>query len=316
MQNKSPNSSCCTPSIPRAKKDNAQPNIQPNKAGTHHANGLLIPAGLALVGTQTPCIVDDGERPLRKAKLNSFYIGETTVTNAEFEAFIKATDYVTEAEQFGWSFVFITQVPENIGATQGVVDAEWWRRVDGANWRDINGPGTKVEVWHLDHPTVHISWNDASAYAKWVGGRLPTEVEWEHAARGGLADVIFPWGDRDPDDINFTPCNIWQGNFPQKNLCKDGYATTAPAKSFEPNGYGLYNLSGNVWEWTSEPYKVKSLKKRVRQRMAQMSGYKLSKGGSFLCHKSYCYRYRIAARSGSSPDSSTTHHGFRVAWDA
>lgn len=241
-------------------------------------------------------------------------MGRTAVTNAAFKAFVEATGYVTEAERFGWSFVFWAQVPDTVGPTQGVVDVEWWRRVDEANWRDINGPGTMEEAWHPDHPVVQVSWNDAQAYAKWAGGRLPTEAEWEHAARGGLGDVRFPWGNAEPDDTGHTPCNIWQGRFPDVNTGQDGYLTTAPAQSFEPNGYGLYNLAGNVWEWTADAFRIASLKKSVKTRLAAMRGYKLSKGGSFLCHKSYCYRYRIAARSGTSPDSATTHHGFRVVW--
>lgn len=134
-------------------------------------------------------------------------------------------------------------------------------------------------------------------------------------ARGGLGDVRFPWGDQEPDDVDFNPCNIWQGVFPERNTARDGYVTTAPEKSFEPNAYGLHNMVGNVWEWTTEPYRVRSLKSSVKERMKTMNGFKLSKGGSFLCHQSCCYRYRIAARSGNSPDSSIAQHGFRVAWD-
>ena len=277
-------------------------------------DAVLIPGGASLLGTQNPQIPDDGEDPMRKTRIKPFRMGATSVTNAQFKAFVEATGYVTEAERFGWSFVFWAQVPESLGATQGVIDTEWWRRVDGANWRDINGPGTMAEHWHPDHPVVQVSWNDARAYADWVGGRLPTEAEWEHAARGGMGDVRFPWGDQEPNDTDFQPCNIWQGRFPEVNTAKDGFAATAPAQFYDPNGYGLYNLVGNVWEWTAEAYRIKSLKKHVRQRLAGMKGYKLSKGGSFLCHKSYCYRYRIAARSGTSPDSATTHQGFRVVW--
>jgi formylglycine-generating enzyme required for sulfatase activity len=276
---------------------------------------IQIPGGASLVGTGRFEIPDDGENPLRRSVVKPFKIGATTVTNAEFKVFIEDTGYITEAERFGWSFVFWAQVPEAVGPTRAVAEAQWWRRVDGANWRDINGPGTGSGAWHPDHPVVHVSWNDARAYAAWAGGRLPTEAEWEHAARGGLGDVRFPWGDKEPDDTDFLPCNVWQGTFPRENTIADGYATTAPAKSFEPNGYGLYNMVGNVWEWTSEPFKIPSLKKRVRERLAKMKGYKLTKGGSFLCHRSYCYRYRIAARSGTSPDSTTTHQGFRVVWD-
>ena len=275
---------------------------------------VLIPGGKAMVGTNTPMMPDDGEAPLRRIKLKPFRIAKTTVTNAEFKHFVNHTDYVTEAERFGWSFVFWSDLPKEAGPTQAVQNLEWWRRVEGAHWRDINGPGTENDSWIEDHPVVHISWNDAKAFAEWAGGRLPTEAEWEHAARGGLGDVKFPWGDHEPDDRENFPCNIWQGHFPDENRGKDGYLTTAPARSFEPNDYGLYNLMGNVWEWTADTYKVKSLKKHVKERMKHMKDYKLSKGGSFLCHKSYCFRYRIAARFGTSPDSSTTHHGFRVVW--
>lgn len=261
-------------------------------------------------------ISDDGESPLRRTRLEPFRIGVTAVTNAQFAEFAANTGFVTEAERFGWSFVFWSQIPDTAGATEGVAGVEWWRRVYGANWRDINGPGTAAEAWHPDHPVVHVSWNDACAYAAWAGGRLPSEAEWEHAARGGFGDAMFPWGGEAPDDTAFLPCNIWQGRFPETNTGADGYLTTAPAKSFQPNGYGLYNMAGNVWEWIAEPFRIRSLKKQVRARLRAMKGYKLSKGGSFLCHRSYCYRYRIAARTGTSPDSTTTHQGFRVVWPA
>jgi sulfatase modifying factor 1 len=286
------------------------------------ASAVLILGGQTFVGTSKPGIPHDGEDPLRKARVKPFRIGTTAVSNTEFKAFIDSTGFVTEAERFGWSFVFWAQVPDSVGDTHAVQEVQWWRRVDGANWRDINGPGTEIDAWQPDHPTVHVSWNDAQAYAKWVGGRLPTETEWEHAARGGqngpdgVGDVTFPWGEQEPNDTDFTPANIWQGDFPHVNTGADGHITTAPVQSYEPNGYGLYNVVGNVWEWTTDPYTIKSLKKQVKQRMAGMRGYKLSKGGSFLCHRSYCYRYRIAARSGSSPDSTTTHQGFRVVWPA
>lgn len=237
------------------------------------------------------------------------------MTNAEFATFVENTGYVTEAERFGWSFVFWSDVPASIRQTQGVVGVEWWRRVDGASWRDIHGPGTGAHAWKPEHPVVQVSWNDADAFATWAGGRLPTEAEWEHAARGGRGDDPYPWGTREPNDTDFTPCNIWQGSFPEANTCRDGYVGTAPARSFEPNGYGLYNTIGNVWEWTADPFQIPSLKKSVRERLKTMAGYKLAKGGSFLCHRSYCWRYRIPARSGISPDSATPHMGFRVAFE-
>ena len=305
--------SCCTPIRNAGTTGNfAAPEMVAGNRVVEDA--IRIPGGKSLTGTDSPEISDDGESPLRNTRVKPFRIGATTVTNAQFAHFVEHTNYVTEAERFGWSFVFWMQVPAEFGPTQGVQNVEWWRRVDGANWRDINGPGTMDASWASDHPAVHVSWNDARAYANWVGGRLPSEIEWEHAARGGLGDVRFPWGDQEPNDTDFQPCNIWQGNFPKSNSAKDGFIATAPVKAYEPNGYGLYNMAGNVWEWTSDPYRVKSLKKHVRGRLSGMKGFKLSKGGSFLCHASYCYRYRIAARTGTSPDSTTTHQGFRIVW--
>lgn len=277
---------------------------------------VSIPGGRAILGTSAPQLLEDGEGPLRSKTLKPFRMAATAVTNAEFAAFVEETGYETEAEEFGWSFVFWTDVGEAVPPTEGVLGVEWWRRVDGANWRDINGPGTAEHAWHPDHPVVQVSARDASAYAAWAGGRLPSEAEWEHAARGGGGDIRFPWGDEEPDDEASFPCNIWQGKFPRQNTAADGWKTTAPAQSFAPNGYGLYNMAGNVWEWTADTYRVKSLKKSVRKRLEGMRGYKVLKGGSFLCHRSYCYRYRIAARTGNSPDSTTTHQGFRVVWDA
>ncbi len=277
--------------------------------------GGEILGGRALLGTRDPQISDDGEEPIRLVDLKPFRISQTTITNDQFAEFVNATGYITDAERFGWSFVFWSDIPGDIQYTQGVAAFEWWRRVDGANWRNVRGPSTSDEAWFPDHPVVHVSWNDAVAYAHWVGGRLPTEAEWEHAARGGLGEVKFPWGDREPNDTDYFPCNIWQGRFPENNTKADGWATTAPAMSFEPNGYGLYNMSGNVWEWTADTFRVKSLKKRVRKRLDLMRGFRVLKGGSFLCHRSYCYRYRIAARTGNSPDSTTSHQGFRIVWN-
>jgi len=307
---------CCTPSAGRqsAPTEAAAITCDPEAMAAARDKAVPIPGGPTLLGTQSPKLMYDGEGPLRRARVKPFLIGATTVTNADFAVFIEHTGYVTEAERFGWSYVFHHDVPASVGATMGVQGLEWWRRVDGATWRDVNGPGTAAEACHPDHPVVHVSWNDAMAYAAFVGGRLPTEIEWEHAARGGLGDVPFPWGDKEPDDTRHQPCNIWQGEFPHHNTGRDGWRTTAPARSFAPNGYGLYNLVGNVWEWTAEPFRIASLKRGAREQMKARRGYKLAKGGSFLCHISYCYRYRIAARTGNSPDSTTTHQGFRVVW--
>jgi len=275
---------------------------------------VVIPAGKALVGTKNPIIRDDGEGRVQKKAVKSYRISATSISNATFARFVEETGYVTEAESIGWSFVFHSDVSTEVASTQGVVGTEWWRKVHGADWRQIHGPNTK-DRWKPEHPVVQVSWNDAWEFARWCGARLPTEAEWEHAARGGLGDVRFPWGDKEPDDTDFMPCNIWQGRFPNQNTAADGWSGTAPADAYEPNAYGLYNLMGNVWEWTADPFLIKSLKKSVKQRMTMMRGFKLLKGGSYLCHQSYCYRYRIAARTGNSPDSSTSHQGFRVVWD-
>jgi len=276
---------------------------------------VVIPEGNAIVGTARPKIPNDGEELRKPKRLKPFRIGVTTVTNAEFEAFVADTGYITEAERFAWSFVFWSDVPSHVSAPLGVGGTEWWRRADGANWLDINGPSTRDDAWHPNHPVVQVSWNDAKDFAKWAGGRLPSEAEWEHAARGGQGDVSYPWGEREPNDLDYMPCNIWQGDFPDRNTGADGYLTTAPAKSFNSNEFGVYNMVGNVWEWTSDMYRIGSMKKSARDRMKSMAGYRVAKGGSFLCHQSYCWRYRIAARSGNSPDSATTHQGFRIVFD-
>jgi len=292
-----------------------KPNENPFTPQTFRVSGnaeiparSLIPAGEALTGTDKPYIRSDGEAPLRKDSIDSFFMSRTSITNEQFAAFVADTGYASEAEHIGWSFVFWNQAFETTEQTHGVPGTPWWRVVDGASWKHITGPKCSLEKELPDHPVVQVSWNDANAYCSWIGGRLPTEKEWEHAARGGLADVRFPWGDDEPDDDNATLCNLWQGEFPQRNTAKDGYLTTAPAKSFRPNGYGLYNMIGNVWDWTADSF-------RNAAQHRDDENTKVAKGGSFLCHKSYCYRYRIAARIGNTIDSATTHMGFRVVWD-
>ena len=305
------NKTCCSPRRNGVASTSAPAQIGVASRDATAFETVQIPGGAGFVGTKHPCITEDGEGPMRRKRIRPFRIAPGTVTNTEFAVFVAETNHVTVAEEFGWSFVFWSQVPEAIGTTRAVQNLEWWRRVDGACWSAPQGLGSEADP---DHPVVHIAWQDACAYAAWAGGALPTEAEWEHAARGGKADVPYPWGDRDPDENTFLPCNIWQGNFPHYDTGADGYCGTAPARSFEPNGYGLYHMVGNVWEWTDQPFGINSLKKDIKARLQQMKGFKLLKGGSFLCHRSYCYRYRIAARIGNSPESTTTHQGFRVVW--
>jgi formylglycine-generating enzyme required for sulfatase activity len=310
-------SCCCRPATPPGESVPARPAhaISSSRATELREESIPIPGGRAEVGTDRPRTRTDGEGPRRFVKIKPFRIGATAVTNAQFAVFIEDTAYITEAERFGWSYVFGAHI-QGVEETRGVVGAEWWRRVDGCFWRTPLGPTSSLDG-REDYPVVHISWNDAAAYAAWAGGRLPTEAEWEHAARGGLTGSIYPWGDRHPNDFDFTPCNIWQGDFPLRDTALDGYAGLAPARSFEPNGYGLYNMCGNCWEWTSEPFRVRSLQaysKSINERATQ-ADFKLAKGGSHLCHASYCHRYRIAARTGNTPDSTTSHIGFRIVFD-
>lgn len=258
----------------------------------------------------------DGEGPERVVKLADFGLEATTVTNARFAEFVAATGFITEAERFGWSAVFDGDALGIAQARRAGNQLTWWHSVEDVSWRQPEGPGSAIED-RLDHPVVQISWNDANAFAKWVGGRLPTEAEWEHAARGGAVRQRFPWGDAEPDDEANIFCNIWQGRFPDLNTQRDGYARTAPAESFEPNSLGFYSMCGNVWEWTHDPFRVRSLSKTAKQRNAHALQHseKVLKGGSFLCHFSYCYRYRIAARMSMTPDSAGSNTGFRVAYD-
>ena len=303
---------CCAPSRTSPGSVGPEQAIEPGPGNRHET--VVIPGGTALIGTDNPYFPEDGEGPLRRKKLASFRMDIAAVSNARFKEFVAATGYLTDAERLGDSLVFQGLLPKGTPPTRSVADAPWWRMVPGANWRAIAGPASE-DMWLPDHPVIHISWNDAVAFAKWAGGHLPTEAQWEHAARGGLGDVPYPWGTKEPNDTDYQPCNIWQGRFPHQNLCLDGFVGTAPARSFEPNGYGLYNMAGNVWEFTSELFKVRSLKKTVIAAHAHKKGFKLSKGGSFLCHRSYCYRYRIPARNSMSADTSTSHQGMRLVYE-
>ncbi|MEO1778536.1 MAG: formylglycine-generating enzyme family protein, partial [Pseudomonadota bacterium] len=288
----------------------------PAPDGTVRADALVrLRGGRFEMGTRDTFFPEDGEGPPRRVRVKPFAISATAVTNAEFAAFVAATGYVTEAERYSWTYVFfgLLDAPDAHAPLPGL---EWWRKVDGAAWHAPQGPGSTWEDI-ADHPVVHVSHRDASAYAAWAGGRLPTEAEWEFAALGGRDRARFPWGDAEPDDDSFHPCNIWQGRFPHEDTGADGYVGTAPVRSFAPNGYGLYNMCGNTWEWTADRHRVRSLKRAARAAAADARAtpsYTV-KGGSFLCHKSYCYRYRIAARSFNTPDSTTSHTGFRIVVD-
>jgi len=256
----------------------------------------------------------DGEAPARPVRLSGFRISPTAVSNREFARFVQQTGYVTLAEETGVSFVFGGLLPDDFPPTRGVVDAPWWREVEGACWHRPEGAGSSIDE-RPDHPVVHVSWFDARAYCEWAGLRLPTEAQWEYAARGGLQDQRFAWGD------DLTPqgrhrCNIWQGRFPMLNTVEDGHYGTAPVDAFEPNGHGLYNVCGNVWEWCADWFDNRFSVAASTDPAGPSEGFRrVIRGGSFLCHESYCNRYRVSARSSHMPDATTSHTGFRCAAD-
>jgi sulfatase modifying factor 1 len=291
--------------------------IEPQKPSLEDM--IYLEGGDFLMGTDdAEGFPADGEGPVRSIKLRPFYIDPCTVTNGEFSAFVQATGYVTEAETFGWSFVFHLLASDEVRSSvkQTVQSTPWWLAVEGAYWKHPEGPDSGIED-RMDHPAVHVSWNDAEAYCAWAGKRLPTEAEWEYAARGGLIQKRYPWGDLLKPDGEHR-CNIWQGKFPVKNNASDGYIGTAPVRAFEPNGFGLYNVSGNVWEWCADWFSPTFHITGPGENPAgpPKGEAKVMRGGSYLCHKSYCNRYRIAARSSNTPDSSTGNMGFRCAADA
>lgn len=258
----------------------------------------------------------DGEGPVREVHIAPFYIRTTAVTNAEFRTFVRETGYETDAEKYGWSFVFQNFLPDRLSKrARRSKSAPWWCARSDARWKWPFGRGSHVGE-RLDHPVVHVSWNDARAYCEWAGTRLPTEAEWEYAARGGLTQKRFPWGDELKPGGDHR-CNIWQGSFPEHNTGADGYCYTAPVEAFPPNGYGLYQMSGNVWEWCqdwfSAEYHVDG--PRTNPTGPPEGDTKVMRGGSYLCHRSYCNRYRVAARTSNTPDSSTGNMGFRCVCD-
>ena len=268
------------------------------------------------MGTDEPTFPLDREGPARTVRVDAFAIDRYAVSNRRFAEFVAATGYTTEAERYGWSFVFHDLLPAGHPPTRAVAEAPWWRVVEGADWRHPFGPRSGIDG-RLDHPVVHVSWHDALAFAGWAGGRLPSEAEWEYAGRGGLVRKRFPWGDRLVEGGRHR-CNVWQGEFPQRDHARDGYHGTAPVDAYEPNGFGLYNVVGNVWEWCSDLWTQGEGTDQSlggAEIASEHVAARVMKGGSYLCHASYCNRYRLAARSSSTADSSTGHVGFRVAYD-
>jgi len=264
--------------------------------------GPADPSGMAFIKGGTFIMgTNEGfpyEGPAHEVTVESFWIGKYEVTVAEFARFVEATRYRTEAEKFGWAGVFDIQ-------------AGGWKRVDGATWRCPDGPGPSGRP---DEPVTQVSWNDACAFAKWAGGRLPTEAEWEYAAAGGRSGIRYPWGN-ELRPGGRSAANWWQGVFPDRNTGEDGYIGRAPVGKFPPNPYGLYDIAGNVWEWCAdwfdEGYYLSS--PRRDPRGPAHGKERVIRGGSWMCSENYCRGYRVAARSHSGPDSGLGNLGFRLA---
>lgn len=273
-----------------------------------------IPGGIFDMGARRSTFPADLDSPRRKVKLSPFLMSPHAVTNADYADFVAATGYRSVAEQEGWSFVFHLLLTDPEVWPVSPPGLPWWRRVEGACWSAPEGPGSSVDG-REDHPAVHIAWYDAFAYCKWSGLNLPTEAQWERAARGGLARRKFPWGDEMKPDGSFA-MNTFQGDFPSHNSAEDGWTGTAPVDAFRPNGYGMLNMTGNVWEWVSDRFGPLPAADRLpaTDPTGVEEGYsRVQRGGSYLCHVSYCDRYHVHSRTRNDPDSSTGNCGFRVA---
>ena len=319
---------CCTPDGPAA------PVLDPAAAeaelarlraaipagaggGVHAVEQVEVPAGAYQMGDRhgdnNP---GDGELPVHTVELSGYQIDATMVTNDDFARFAEATGYRTESEVYGFSAVFHLAVSDPSAVLGAAPDTPWWVGVRGADWRHPAGPGSSLDGLG-DHPVVHISHGDALAYCRWAGRRLPTEAEWEYASRGGLDGARFPWGDELLGPDGDWRCNIWQGRFPVQNTLADGFLTTAPVRTFQPNGYGLWQTVGNVWEWCADWFSPRVYAKGAAAAVVDPTGprrgtTRVLRGGSYLCHSSYCNRYRNAARSQNTPDSSMGNAGFRT----
>ncbi len=294
------------------------------RPGTPTARGsdpiplVEIPGGRARLGDHFgDGYPGDGEGPVHEVELSAYRIAATTVTNAAFTMFVEATGHRTTAEVEGYSAVFHSDIAAGASDVLGYSPATpWWVGVRGADWRHPAGPRSGIED-RLDHPVVHVSYDDAVAYLRWAGRRLPTEAEWENAARGGLEAMRYPWGDELLSPDGSWQCNIFQGTFPTTNDAEDGWTTTAPVTAYSPNGHGLHQMVGNVWEWCADWFDPAAYATRTRRdpRGPASGTVRVMRGGSFLCHDSYCNRYRVSARSASPPDSTASNLGFRSAAD-
>jgi sulfatase modifying factor 1 len=335
------------PFCSKQKVVNATKNIKQSQSSTKDAVKMVwIPGGKFTAGATLPGEYPR-EYPAHVVEVDGFWMDEHEVTNAQFQAFVNATKYITLAEQpVDWE-VLKKQLPPNTEKpadsllaagslvfrnSKNPVDLNnpmnWWHWTIGANWKHPEGPESNI-VQRMNHPVVHVAYADAVEYCKWAGKRLPTEAEWEYAAQGSLKNKRFSWGDEDPKD-HPKLANIWQGAFPYSNLAQDGYEGTSPVKNYAPNGYGLYDVAGNVWEWTSDLFHDQYYQQLAKEGTCKNpkgpgSGYdsrdpysirRVVKGGSFLCHASYCENYRPSAREGTTEDTGLNHTGFRCVMEA
>ena len=320
--------------------DTIENKSESSKKSTHDEM-TYIPGGSFVMGGDSIWGRPDGFSR-HKVKVSSFYMDRHEVTNAQFRAFVEASGYITTAERkpdweemkkqlpagtskpadsllIAASLVFLP--PNHPVGLDNV--AEWWKWVAGADWRHPQGPKSNIEGKD-NFPVVQVSWDDAKAYADWAGKRLPTEAEWEYAARGRKPNSIYPWGN-EPIEQGKVKANSWQGHFPDKNTEKDNYYRASPVKMFQPNGYGLYDMAGNVWEWCSDWYRPDYYSTSAKQEnVADPRGpedsfdpdeptvpKRVVRGGSFLCTDQYCSGFRVSARMKTSPDTSLEHTGFR-----
>jgi sulfatase modifying factor 1 len=307
---------CCTPA--RVGAPAPGHSVTASGPGTGMAF-VSLPGGTFRMGSERPeAWPSDGERPVREITLSPFAIAPYAVTNQAFAEFVAATAYVTDAERYGWSFVFELLLSARMAARCELRAAAtpWWCAIEGVSWRHPEGPDSSVRR-RGHHPVVHVSYNDAVAYCEWDGCRLPTEAEWEYAARGGLDQARYPWGDEPPDAGDTWRCNIFQGEFPDRDTGEDGYRGTAPVDAYAANAYGLHNMVGNVWEWMADRFSARHSRRARRDPTGPAVGSdRVTRGGSYLCHDSYCNRYRTSARMALAPDSSAGNVGFRCARDA
>ena len=343
------NKSCCTSKLPdrftSLKKNTTSLSSSAGKTKVSYSGMVWIEGGTFSMGADSEQGRMD-EYPKHKVTVKGFYMDATEVTNEQFAAFVKATGYITTAEKDVKWEELKKQLPAGTAKpsaeilkaaslvfvpTAATVDlrdySQWWNWMHGANWKHPKGAGSDI-IGKEKFPVIHISWFDAIAYCKWAGKRLPTEAEWEYAARGGLQNNIYAWGNQQVDSGSIK-CNYWQGSFPNKNETKDGFFGAAPVKSFAPNGYGLYDVAGNVWEWCADLYNNTYYDQLNKSGIAiqpkgpiksfdpdePLAKKRVIRGGSFLCNDSYCSGYRVAARMKTSEDSGMEHLGFRCVAD-